>query len=344
MTLTVGGFTIGAASITPLSYTNFNLTSSQLFVADLLDQSVAALLAGGWAAEGWSSAGIAVSWTASPNAHIYRRLENTSGASLFLGIGGPTNNAEAANPAVTILHTSNNGSTDNSSNRNTPVLLIAYAPPTVGVGTGSGTPLSNTNGTWFTDPDVFRFTVLGGETTPVSSASRTPIEFFWGVKGDTFWLTRRYSTSAASTFAATVVAGQIIIPAESADTGPLSTYGLLKLGANTASLTSTISTNSEAQAYDLSGTRKIFYTTYNAFPISNANSTAPPWFTVPVQLSSAVIGEMRTGSGYKGTLDPAIVSACSTLVTARRRLGTDAQYTHLNGGLVLGYKTGSPAW
>ena len=345
MTLTVGGFTIGSISITPLSYANFNLASSQSFVADLLDQLVAAMLAGGWTTEQWSSAGAPYTWNSGTVASVYRRLLNTSGASLFLGIsGGSGSNGEAANPSSVSIHSSNNGSTDNTSTRITPTLLIAYAPPTVSITTGASTPFGNTAGTWFTDPKVFKFTVLGGEVTPIVSTSRTPIEFFWGVKGDTFWLTRRYETSAASVFAASVAAGQIIIPAESADTGLLSTYGLLKLGANTSSLSSVISTNSEAQAYDLSGARKIFYTSYNLTPITSANATAPPWFTVPVQLVSTATGEMRPGSGFKGTIDPAIVSACSTQVTARRRLGTNAQYTHLTSGLVLGYKTGSPAW
>lgn len=343
MTLTVGGFTIGSASIPTLNYTD-TLASTSAFQADFLSNVTTAMLAGGWASEGWSLvAASTFSWTQTLSNSYLRMTHAASGATLFLGMFGPWSSGGTYAMTTHCVNAINGGASDVSSGSlRTPTLLIAYAPPGVPITTAAtGNPFSAS--AWFTDPRVFKFIGLGAESGMTASL-QTPIEVFWGVKGNTFWLTRRYSTSAASTFAATVAAGQIIIPAESADTGALATYGLLKMGLNTAGLSSSPASSYEAQAYDLSGARKIFYTSYNLTPITSANATAPPWFTVPVQLSSTVIGEMRTGSGFKGTIDPAIVSACSTQVTARRRLGTDAQYTHLTSGLVLGYKTGSPAW
>ena len=343
MALVEGAFSIGSHYSGSIPFVD-TASGRQAWSATLVNGLVTSMLDGGWTAEGWSGDGSLLVWDASiTSIGSYRVLTHDDGATLFIGVLCWQSMTNEIGISSWLNNSGNNHRALDTVWRN-PVLIIAYAPPTVSsanAGVAANNPRTSAN--WFTDPRMFKWIGLDHSDSGGLNLGY-PLHFYWGVQGDSFWFTRRWSFSGFSSFGTAVVGGRIIIPISPTDDTDISDYALIQLGRQQPLLSSTRNAAlALVQCYDLAGNRVDMGTSFDPYGVESSVNTDPPWLCTPIRVTGANVNSYRIGSNHKGTIDPAILSYCSPQVLPRRRL-QDGNRVHLLNGIVLGYNPSSPDW
>jgi hypothetical protein len=351
MALVEGAFSIGSHYSGSIPFVDtLDVLPRQAWLATLINGLVTSMLAGGWTAEGWSASGSLLQWQQStisttPTVGAYRALTHTDGATLFIGGLFFTGITQELGVDAYFMNDADNNDRRLSSNWRNPILIISYAPPTVSAANAGISTSINPKLTvnWFTDPKMFKWIALDhSDVGNVSSGF--PLHFYWGVQDDSFWFTRRWSSSGLSGFGSLAVGGKVIIPISPTDNTAISDYALISLGSQQPILSSTRNTaQTRVQCYDLAGNRVDMGTSFDPYGVESGYNTDPPWLCTPIRVTGGNVNSYRIGSNHKGTIDPAILSYCSPQVLPRRRL-QDGNRVHILNGIVLGYNPSSPDW